>query len=240
MSFQFYRRLTPFQAISFDLDDTLYKNAPVMVKAEQHVADFLAEQWPETAAFDVKAWRSLREQVAATNAELASDMTALRMATLEHGLKQCGVSNPQQAAEAAMAEFLMARNQVDIAADVHQLLSLLAAKYPLVAVSNGNADIRRIGLSDYFVGTFQPGSGRRGKPYSDLFDAAALHLKLSDPRQLLHIGDHPISDVQGALRFGAQAIWLQPGGRPVQTELTANWLPHATLHDLQALRHLVG
>lgn len=239
MAWLLHRRLAPFQAISFDLDDTLYANAPVMRKAEKHVADFIADQWPQTAEYDAKAWRTLRDQVAAENAELASDMTALRMATLSRGLQGFGVKEPEHAAEMAMAEFLIARNQVDIAPEIHQLLAALAAKFPLVAISNGNADIRRIGLSDYFSGTFQPGAGRRGKPYSDLFDAAGSHLQLSEPQKLLHIGDHPISDVQGALRYGAQAVWFQPEGRAVQPELAANWLPHATLHNLQALRQLV-
>ena len=235
MAWQYHRRLSPVKAISFDLDDTLYENVPVMKRAEQHVADFIAQKWPQTSAFDVKAWRALRDQVAAEDAELASNMTALRLATLEKGLSQCGVKNAEQCAREAMEVFLVARNEVDIDAEVHAMLASLAAKYPLVAVSNGNADIHRIGLGDYFVGAFQPSDEHRGKPYSDLFQAAFDHLELKHPSEMLHIGDHPISDVFGALSFGAQAVWYSPNDS-LQTPV---WLPHASIQDVRQLDHIL-
>lgn len=231
---QFYQRLRPFTAISFDLDDTLYDNKPVMIAAEQHVADFVAQQHPETAELDVYGWRALRDKVALQSSELASNMTALRLATLEQGLSQYAVKNPRKVAEAAMAEFLIARNQVSIAPEVHALLGELANKYPLVAVSNGNADIQRIGLGEYFQAAYQPGEGLRGKPYADLFRAASNGLQLK-PQQLLHVGDHPISDIQGALKFGAQALWYVPG-KPIEP---ATWLPHARIGKLSALYDLI-
>ncbi|EGN74264.1 haloacid dehalogenase superfamily enzyme, subfamily IA [Idiomarina sp. A28L] len=232
---QFHQRLRPFTAISFDLDDTLYDNKPVMIAAERHVADFIAQQCPETAELDVHGWRALRDKIALQNSELASNMTALRLATLEHGLTQYSVKNPKQYAEAAMAEFLLARNKVDIAPEVHELLAALAERYPLVAVSNGNADIHRIGLGKYFQAAYQPGNGLRGKPFDDLFVAASNGLKLSSPSELLHIGDHPVSDVQGALRFGAQALWYVPN-KPI---VEATWLPHARIGKLAALYDLL-
>lgn len=232
---QFYQRLRPFTAISFDLDDTLYDNKPVMIAAEQHVADFVAKQCPETAELDVYGWRALRDQIAAENSELASNMTSLRLATLEYGLTRYEVKNPKDIAEAAMAEFLIARNKVGIAPEVHELLAALAERYPLVAVSNGNADIQKIGLGEYFQAAYQPGNGLRGKPYSDLFGAASTALKLNNPQQLLHIGDHPVSDVQGALRFGAQALWYVPN-KPLAE---ATWLPHARIGKLAALYDLL-
>ncbi|RUO37005.1 phosphoesterase [Aliidiomarina shirensis] len=232
---QFYQRLRPFTAISFDLDDTLYDNKPVMIAAEQHVANFVAQQCPETAELDVHGWRALRDRMASSNSELASNMTALRLATLEHGLTQYRVKHPRKFAEAAMAEFLIARNQVNIAPEVHALLAALAERYPLVAVSNGNADVHRIGLGEYFQAAYQPGNGMRGKPFNDLFAAASKGLALKQPEQMLHIGDHPISDIQGALRFGAQALWYVPN-KPIAE---ATWLPHARIGKLTALYDLL-
>ncbi|CUS47894.1 MAG: putative hydrolase of the HAD superfamily [Idiomarinaceae bacterium HL-53] len=232
---QYHRRIEPIHAISFDLDDTLYENIPVMQRAEQHVADFIAKEWPQTASFDRAAWRQLRDQVAASDPVLASDMTALRLATLEQGMSRFGVDDVKVAAQAAMDEFLVARNQVEIAPEIHQLLADLAAKYPLVAVSNGNADIHRIGLGDYFVAAFHPGNGLRGKPYPDMFRAAYQRLGLTHPNQLLHVGDHPISDVHGALEFGAQAAWYVPSGHRLQTA----WLPHLSIREVTALRDLL-
>lgn len=233
----FHQRLQPFTAISFDLDDTLYDNVPVIQRAEQLLADHIGAAWPAVSDLDAEDWRQLRDVVAAENAELASDMTALRLATLTRGLTERGVSEHQARALAneGMEVFLHARNDVLIAQEVHTLLAELATRYPLVAVSNGNADIYRLGLGDYFEKAFHPGQGRRGKPYSDLFSAAANHLQLAQPKHLLHVGDHPVSDVQGALRYGAQAVWFAPKAPPV----SMTRLPHATIYDLKALHHLL-
>ncbi|MCH8500644.1 MAG: HAD-IA family hydrolase [Aliidiomarina sp.] len=235
---QFYRRLQPFSIISFDLDDTLYNNKPVMLRAEQHLAAFVARQCPEVAHLDAQDWRQLRNQVAAAHAELASDMTALREATLTRGLQAAGVKQVASVVASAMEEFLHVRNEVSIRDDVHQLLQRLASHYPLVAVSNGNADIRRLGLEDYFQAAWRPGQGMRGKPYGDMFAAAQQHFQLTSPQQILHIGDHPVSDVEGALRFGAQAIWYQPTHAIAETQ-RARWLPTASIEDLDALYQLI-
>ena len=37
---RFYRRLQPFKAISFDLDDTLYNNTPVMAVTEAKMTSY--------------------------------------------------------------------------------------------------------------------------------------------------------------------------------------------------------
>ncbi|WP_194757432.1 HAD-IA family hydrolase [Aliidiomarina indica] len=233
----FHQRLHPFTAISFDLDDTLYDNEPVIQRAEKLLAEYIAQAWPAVSDLDAQAWRQLRDHVAAEDAELASDMTALRIATLTRGLTQRGVSERQAKAMAdeGMERFLQARNDVRIAPEVHQLLADLGTQFRLVAVSNGNADIYRLGLGDYFEMAFHPKLGQRGKPYADLFAAASSHLGLARPQQLVHVGDHPISDVQGALNFGAQAIWFAPKAPPV----AMTRLPHATIKDLNALRELL-
>lgn len=235
----FHRRLRPFSLISFDLDDTLYDNAPVILKAEQKLADYIATTWPEVSDMDALAWRELRAQVASEDPVIASDMSALRLATLQRGLQQRGVSNTRARALAheGLEQFLTARNDVVMEPSVLALLTELAAHYPLVAVSNGNADIHRLGLSDYFDAAYHPGNGRRGKPFADLFLAAAEGARLACTEQLLHIGDHPISDVQGALRFGAQSIWYTPAPAALMTH--PSWLPNARIAKLTALHALI-
>ncbi|MCL4409000.1 MAG: HAD-IA family hydrolase [Gammaproteobacteria bacterium] len=235
---QFYRRLQPFSIISFDLDDTLYNNKPIMTHAEQHIADYIGQRVPAVSHMDAEAWRQLREQVAAKNRELASDMTALREATVIDGLRQFATEPSQALIDDIMEEFLNVRNQVTIADDVHLLLAQLAEKYPLVAVSNGNADIQRIGLNNYFQAAWRPGAGLRGKPFHDMFAAVHAQFGLTHPAQILHVGDHPVSDVEGALGYGAQVIWYRPSHAAADTKLTTR-LPTASIEDLQALADLV-
>ncbi|RUO29153.1 phosphoesterase [Aliidiomarina sedimenti] len=230
---QFHRRLRPVKVISFDLDDTLYDNLPVMQQAEQALLEYLHQQFPQTEAFGLHDWRALRDKLAAADAMLATNMTALRQATLRHGLEQHGLAADlaTRGAEDAMLHFLEHRNQVDVADDVHRLLDALAGRFPLLAISNGNADISKIGIGDYFTHAWQPSDRLRGKPTADMFRAAQQKLGFN-PVELLHIGDHPVSDVQGAARFGAQTVWLNQSGR-FDPRLT--WLPTVTIAHLPLL-----
>ena len=227
---QFHRRLRPVKVISFDLDDTLYDNGPVMQRAEQALVDHLHERFPQTSHWHLDDWRAMRDALAAKDSLLAGNMTALRVTTLRQGLAQAGIAEQlaRQASEDAMAHFLTFRNRIDVAPEVHRLLDALAGRFPLVAISNGNADINKIGLQPYFAAAWQPSDKVRGKPTTDMFIAAQQALGFH-PSELLHIGDHPISDVQGAARFGAQSVWLNTSGQP-HPSLT--WLPTVTVQSL--------
>jgi len=46
---KYYRPLKPFKAISFDLDDTLYDNQPIIKKAEDEILAYLNQKHPELA-----------------------------------------------------------------------------------------------------------------------------------------------------------------------------------------------
>lgn len=234
---QFHRRLRPVKAISFDLDDTLYDNRPVMARAEQALVTYLHHHFPQTQAIDLQQWRSIRDTLAHQDVGLAGNMSALRMATLEHGLRQAGVDGAAatRGRDDAMAHFLRFRNQIEIAPEVHQMLTSLAARFPLIAISNGNADIHQIGLQDYFTSAWQPSAQLRGKPTTDMFLAAQQELGFK-PAELLHIGDHPISDVQSAARFGAQSVWLNASGLP---DANLTWLPTVTLTRLPLISDIV-
>ena len=234
---QFHRRLRPVKVISFDLDDTLYDNRPIMQRAEQALVDHLHTNFPQTRSLSLEQWAALRNTLASQDALLANNMTALRMASLEHGLQQTGVqaSKIKRASEDAMAHFLSVRNKIEVAPDVHKLLEALAGRFPLVAISNGNADIDQFGLRPYFTSAWQPNAKLRGKPTTDMFVAAKQALGFQ-PSELLHIGDHPISDVQGAALFGAQSVWLNESGQ-ANPDLT--WLPTVTIQKLPLLSDIL-
>lgn len=234
---QFHRRLRPVKVISFDLDDTLYDNGPVMQRAEQALVEYLHQEHPDTQALKVNDWQSIRDDLARKNSNLAGNMTALRLAALTTGLARCGLTEvkAKTASDLAMAHFLEHRNQVEVATEVHQLLAALAGRFPLLAISNGNVDVQKIGLMDYFTKAWQPSAKLRGKPTSDMFEAARSDLGFK-PAELLHIGDHPVSDVQGAALFGAQSVWLNESGL-ANPELT--WLPTITISHLPALEGLL-
>ncbi|MCV5262976.1 5-amino-6-(5-phospho-D-ribitylamino)uracil phosphatase YigB, partial [Escherichia coli] len=46
---KFYRRIEPIKAMTFDLDDTLYDNYPVIVRMERELLAWLKHHHPAVA-----------------------------------------------------------------------------------------------------------------------------------------------------------------------------------------------
>ena len=134
------------KAISIDLDDTLWPIWPVIERAEQSLHDFLVQHSPKTAAlFPIPAMRHIREHIAQSHPELAHDFTAQRILSLQHAFRLSGESETW--VEPAFEAFYSARNNVDLYDDSIPALQLLASKYPLIALTNGNADLQRTGIA---------------------------------------------------------------------------------------------
>jgi len=179
-----------------------------------------------------------RQRVLQENPELAHDTTASRHRALVRGLGALGVSQAEGLADAAMAHFLEWRSRCDINPQVHQLLAELASRRPLVAISNGNADIDRLGLGSYFKAAFHAGGSRQMKPSPDLFIAAAQQLNLT-PQAILHVGDHLREDIEGALGAGFQTAWYNPDGLALKDQAKGKLLPHFEFQTLDSLRQLL-
>ncbi|MGQ4277455.1 HAD-IA family hydrolase [Pseudidiomarina sp. E22-M8] len=236
---QFFRRLQPIQAISFDLDDTLYDNVPVMQRAEAQSYQTLCELFPEAAQWTRQQWATRRWQLMQTEPQLASDMTALRLATLARGLGELGVAAraAKQGAEDVFETFLHYRNQVQVPVDTHELLRVLGERYPLVALSNGNVDTAAIGIREYFAVVVQPSTGVRGKPHPDMFAHANQQFPKFPAPAWLHVGDSPYADILGAHRMGWQSAWFR-SGLYAADELQV--LPTLAFDYLPQLQQLLG
>jgi putative hydrolase of the HAD superfamily len=220
-------------AICFDLDNTLWEVWPVIVRAEQVMYAFLAERYPRIVArYSVEALRTVRDCVAADEPQMAYDFTYMRLAAL----RRCAESVGYQAAIAdeVMEVFLRARNEVTLYRDVRPALDKLSARYRLFTLTNGNADLRAIGLDHYFESCYSAREIGALKP-----DAAAfLHvLKTTGMagEQMLYVGDDPIADVHGARNSGMQALWVNRNGAAWPTELGAHPLAVSELGELPVL-----
>ena len=194
------------RAITIDLDDTLWPMLPVLKGAEQALSDWLARHAPATAAaFTVDARTALRQRVIDDHPERAHDVGFLRLELLRRALASAG-DDPGLAA-AAYAVFFEARQQVTLYADVLPVLERWSSRMPLVAVTNGNADLRRIGLSHLFAGVVSAHEMGCAKPDPRVFHAGC-ELTGCAPADVLHVGDDPRLDVEGARAAGLQAAWL--------------------------------
>jgi putative hydrolase of the HAD superfamily len=198
------------RALTLDLDDTLWPIEPVMQRAEQRLDDWLRENCPPVAsAYPITAMRALRDRVAADNPHLAHDFTTQRLLCLRAALTPHGFDESH--VEAAFAEFYAARNEVDCYVDAIPALERLAARFPLVSLSNGNADLARIGLDRFFHFSISSRAFGKAKPAAEIFHAACAGLGLP-PDEVLHVGDDPLTDVVGASAAGLRSAWINRRG----------------------------
>lgn len=232
-----FRGLHTIKALSFDLDDTLYANAPVIAAAEVAMLTSLQRHKPQLSHNDIAYWQLQRQLVAAQNPQLRHDVSQWRLVAVEQGLQAQGVSHceAQELAELAVEAFLTARTRIQVHSNTVQLLEQLATRWPLVALTNGNADIQKMGLAHCFQFALRAGPDGRMKPYPDLFETAARRLQLPI-QQILHIGDHVRSDVLGALNAGCMAAWLNPAASlEPRRQAPPLVLPHIELSSLDPL-----
>ena len=192
--------------LSFDLDDTLWPVEPVMLAAEAEMQAWIKERHPQIMqGHDRESLRQLRAALAERFPRQAHDMTFLRQRMLAELFAAAGKSGTH--ADEAFEVFFAARNRVTLYAEVASALERLSARYRLFALSNGNADLARCGVAQWFDGHVTAISAGAPKPdmriFSQLINAAGV-----EAHQILHVGDDPLLDVVGATQAGLQAAWL--------------------------------
>lgn len=236
---KFYRQLAPIKAMSFDLDDTLYDNRPVIARLTRDANAWLHQHHPISATQNEAWWQALKMQLAEQDNWLYSDVALWRHTTIYQGLLLLGYSAQQarQAADDLMAVVVELRSDFSVPTSTHQVLAELADKRPLVAITNGNVDVERIGLSDYFSLILRAGPNGHAKPHADMFTQAQQFLAL--PREhILHVGDHLTTDVAGAKNNGFQACWINDQGLSVRDAQHASILPDVEIECLDELLQL--
>ncbi|NRF70937.1 HAD-IA family hydrolase [Aquincola sp. S2] len=223
-------------ALTLDLDDTLWPVWPAIERAEARLIAWLAEHAPATAAaHDRKTLRLLRDAVAAEQPGWAHDLSRIRLESIRRALQQH--DEDPALAEAAFEAFFEERQRVDLFADVLPALDRLAARWPIVAVSNGNADVGRVGLGRYFRASVSAREFGRGKPEAAIFHHACS-LAGAAHGAVLHIGDDGVLDVDGALGAGLRAAWIERPDLPPPA--APRGTPHHRIADLLTLADQLG
>ncbi|WP_447595000.1 HAD family hydrolase [Aquipseudomonas campi] len=200
--------------ITFDLDDTLWDVAPVMHSAEAVLRDWLADQAPRLGPVPVEHLWAVRSRLLSAEPALRHRLSELRRRLLFHALEDAGYAHDeaQHLAAAGFEVFLEARHQVALFPEVHETLEKLANRFMLGVITNGNADVRRLGLADYFRFALCAEELGIGKPDPLPFQSALQRAGI-EAGQAAHIGDHPSDDIAGARAAGMRAVWFNPQGK---------------------------
>lgn len=238
MAFKFYSALpNNFEVLSFDLDDTLYQNEDVIIRAEQAQFDAVCHLVPEARDVGITKWQKLKWQVAKSMPDVRHDVSEWRFQVIKQGLADFGITD-EQAVQQIYQVFYVARSNFTVPAETFSVLTQLKTKFKLIAVTNGNVDINRVGLGPYFDAYYRAGEHNcRMKPYPDMLLKAVNDLSLSCPSKILHIGDNIKADVKSAQYAGVASIWFNPHKDSYPSGYS---LPTAEYSDLSDLLQLMS
>ena len=204
--------LGELRAVAFDLDNTLWDVGPVIVRAEQRLQEWLREHCPRiTERLSIEEMRAARERLARSEPHNAHDFTYLRITALAAHARECGYG--EGVAERAFEVFFAARNELQPYADVQPALERLRARYTLASLSNGNADLERIGLARLFSISLNARQIGAAKPHPRCFEQLVRDLRL-EPRNILYVGDDPFLDVAASRAAGLRTAWMNRSHAP--------------------------
>ncbi|WP_434145648.1 HAD-IA family hydrolase [Photobacterium leiognathi] len=236
-----YNQLMPIRALTFDIDDTLYDSRPVISRVEQAVILWLLKILPSHLTFDVNSWLKLQQQLVTIDPMLKHDIRERRRKTLKIGLMQLGfrLNEAEVLAQQGIDVVIEMRNQIDIPDETHIVLKELSAHFPLIGLTNGDVDVDKIGLSQYFVEVYYAGRDGLSKPEPDLFNLAKQKFQFP-AENILHVGNHLKADVYGAKQCGFQACWFNNQKQQIPQEPKVNNLPDVEITQLSQLLEMVG
>lgn len=204
----FYRMLKPFHAITLDLDNTLYNNYPVINQAEKKSVTFLKKYHPALNNLKINDYYLSRSTLLSAEPNIFHNVNNWRWKALKTILLKNGLNKYETllGADQAMDIIIYWRNKINISINTHTILSALSSRWPLIAITNGNANPITFGLHKYFYDILIAGKHGRAKPYKDMFYLAAKKFGISR-KYILHIGDNLITDIQGAIYANMQTCW---------------------------------
>ena len=228
------------KVIGFDLDDTLWAVRPVILRAEQVLDQWLQENAPPLG-YDIVAMRSLRGRVLQQTPELVNQITELRRRIIHEAmlLSDIGAPDATRLSNAAMEVFLAARNEVSFFDGALDAISQLANSYVLGALTNGNADISRLGLTPYFSFSFSAEQVGAPKPAPDLFSHALVHTNTL-PHEMIYIGDDPILDIDTANNLGMHTIWVNSKAIKSEGDTAPDVIVSSVKELPQAVSHIAS
>ena len=227
--------MNDIRTITLDLDDTLWDVTPVIRRAESRLRGWLAERYPRIVEMhQPEDIMELRAQVVSEHEDRSHDLTFIRCEVL--GRMGVAAGYGDDFVVEAFDVFDRERNTLELFPEVRPALESLASRYTLVAVTNGNAKLDRIGIDHFFHAVVSARSAGAAKPARPIFDAA-VSIGGAAAHETLHVGDHPEFDVDGARSAGLRTAWLNRNGHEWPGSLEP---PDRTIADLRELDQLLA
>ena len=200
--------------LSFDLDDTVWDPRPALLAADKAQWEHLTGRFPHLSEhFTKDRVMGCRKRVIDKSPMIVGDVTALRLEVMEQLLLSLEVpaDTAVSAAQDAFAAFMAHRNEVVLFPDAIDVLSHLAERFTLIAITNGNADVHKTVLGPLFKFAFRAVEVDSAKPDAKIFEVAMSAVACAS-NEMIHIGDSIETDVTGAINAGVSPIWFNADG----------------------------
>lgn len=226
--------MSKWQAIVFDLDDTLYPERDYVLSGFRAVA-----MWAETH-LDIPAEQGSTELQQLFAQGVRGD--TFNRWLLSHGIDGADLT-PQ-----LVQVYREHTPTLTPFPGMPQLLDRLRDRYRLGIVSDGYLAVQQrklaaLGLADYFdVVVFSDQLGREAwKPSTRPFETVLERIGVASEASV-YVADNPKKDFLGARRAGMATIWLrQPDGEYTHLEPpTSQHAPDLLVTTLALLEHAVG
>lgn len=210
------KKMKKIKVISFDLDNTIWDNSPVIHNATKAERIHLKKHFPEVFTFleeNKKGMVGFRKKVIELHPDKDHDLNFIRKTSF----KLLGESLNLQEEEV--------RNLVDSSFEIFdkERQNVLEHVYPgviealkklkmngfkLIALTNGTAETQRIehlkDIFDHHISAFSAGALKpHHAPFTKLIELAEV-----DKEEILHVGDNIIDDVKGSVEFGLKVVWI--------------------------------
>jgi|TARA_B110000438_G_scaffold258793_1_gene267721 putative hydrolase of the HAD superfamily len=217
--------LQNIEAITIDLDDTLWDIDPVIERAERILWRWLASNYPRISSiYDQNKILNLRLEIVKDHPDKEFDYRFMRKLILRKIFRDADYE--EDLAEGAFAIFDSERNNVTLYDGAIYTLQSLSKKYTLIAVTNGNANLEKIGLRHLFDDVVTAVDVGYAKPDARIFNEA-IRKAGTQADKIIHVGDNPEADIIGAANVGLKTVWMNSKSvswpnDDIQPDLTIN------------------
>ena len=202
-------------------------------RAEAELWAWLGEHYPAIGErFSVEAVAQLRTTVIKEHWHKSHDFRYLRKKVL--ATLALGAGYTTDLVDDAFAVFDAARNRVELFPDVEPALARIKARFRVIAVTNGNANLETIGIRHLFDDVVTAAETGVAKPALPIFTKAVDRAGVS-AAETLHVGDHPEIDIVGAAKAGLKTAWVNRVAAEWPEELAPPDATVSTIDELDAL-----
>ena len=204
------RKMSEIKLITFDLDDTFWDIKSTIINAEINSRKWIEDRIKkkiEWGTFD--DFLEIRNELIKENPSLDYDLGLLRKKMISYHTQKYfkNQKDLDEFIEEAYMFFLEERHKVEFFDGVIPVLEKLSLNYKLGVLTNGNADIKKLGIDHMFDFSVSSMDVKSNKPDQGHF-IKAKELSQINFHNTLHVGDHPVNDVYGARKLGINVMWF--------------------------------